>query len=105
MMKKTLIMTFAAAGLMFGASFNGVITDSGCANGDHSKMKMGSDAQCTLACVKQMKAKYVLWDGKQSYTLSDQTAPEKFAGQKVMVVGTLDAKTNTIQVSSIMAAR
>lgn len=104
-MKKALTVTFVAASLMFGASFNGVITDSGCANGDHSKMKMGADAQCTLACVKQMKAKYVLWDGKQSYTLSDQTAPEKFAGQKVMVMGTLNAKTNTIQVSSIMAAK
>jgi|SRR5579872_2788319 len=104
-MKKALTLSFIAAGLVFGASFNGVITDSGCANGDHSKMKMGSDAQCTLACVKQMKAKYVLWDGKESYTLSDQTAPEKFAGQKVMVMGTLDAKTKTIQVSSIMAAK
>lgn len=104
-MKKALTLTLVAAGMMFGASFNGVITDSGCANGDHSKMKMGSDAQCTLACVKQMKAKYVLWDGKQSYTLSDQTKPGKFAGQKVMVMGTLDAKSNTIQVSSIAAAK
>jgi hypothetical protein len=47
----------------------------------------------------------VLYDGKDIYTLSDQQAPEKFAGQRVTVVGTLDAKTRTIQVDSIAAAR
>jgi hypothetical protein len=36
---------------------------------------------------------YVLFDGKNAYTLSDQQTPEKFAAQKVSVVGTLDAKT------------
>jgi hypothetical protein len=33
---------------------------------------------------------FVLFDGKDVYQLSDQQAPEKFAGQKVTVVGTLD---------------
>jgi starvation-inducible outer membrane lipoprotein len=47
----------------------------------------------------------VLYDGKDAYTLSDQQAPEKFAGQRVTVVGTLDATTKTIQVDSIAAAR
>jgi hypothetical protein len=37
--------------------------------------------------------------------LSDQRTPEKFAGQKVRVVGTLDAKTKAIQVDSISAAK
>jgi hypothetical protein len=37
--------------------------------------------------------------------LSDQKAPQKFAGTRVRVVGTLDAKTGTIQVSSINAAK
>ena len=50
-------------------------------------------------------ALYVLFDGKQTYTLSDQQAPEKFAGKKVMVAGTLDAKSNTIRVDSISAAK
>ncbi len=36
---------------------------------------------------------------------SDQQTPEQFAGQKVMVTGTLDADTKTIQVDSIIAAR
>jgi hypothetical protein len=47
----------------------------------------------------------VLYDGKAAYTLSDQKTPEEFAGKKVIVTGSLDAKTNTIQVDSITAAK
>jgi hypothetical protein len=47
----------------------------------------------------------VLEDGKMVYVLSDQKTPAAFAAQKVKVVGTLDAKTRTIQVDSITAAR
>lgn len=87
-------------------TFTGVITDSMCANGDHSRMRMGAaDAECAIACVQAHDAMYVLYDGKQVYTLSDQKTPEKFAGQKVRVTGTLDAKSKTIQVDSIAAAR
>ena len=43
--------------------------------------------------------------GKEAYTLSDQKTPEKFAAQRVTVIGTLDAKTKTIQVDSITAAK
>ena len=47
---------------------------------------------------------YVLYDGKEVYTLSDQQTSEKFAGKKVTVTGTLDATTRTIQMDSITAA-
>jgi hypothetical protein len=84
------------------AEFRGVITDDNCDNGDHSRMKMGdTDAECTVACINAHGASYVLFDGKTAYTLSDQKSPERFAGKKVRVVGTLDAKGKTIQVSSI----
>ena len=87
-------------------TFTGVITDSMCERGDHSRMRMGStDAECTVACVQAHGALYVLFDGKDVYTLSDQEKPEKFAGQKVTVTGTLDAKTKTIQMDSIAAAK
>jgi hypothetical protein len=86
--------------------FTGAITDSMCAMADHSRMRMGSnDAECTVACVEAHGALYVLYDGKEVYTLSDQKTPEKFAGKKVTVTGTLDAKTKTIQVESITAAK
>src|SRR5690242_16677080 len=103
-MTKAIALTFLTAGLMFGATFTGMISDSGC-KGDHKAMNMGNDAQCTAACVKAHGAKYVLWDGKDAYTLSDQKAPEQFAGKKVTVMGTLDTKTSTIKVDSMEAAQ
>jgi hypothetical protein len=87
-------------------TFTGVITDSMCDDGDHSHMRMGpTDADCTKACIDAHGASYVLYDGKQSYMLSDQNTPEKFAGQRVTVTGSLDAKTKTIRVESIAAAK
>jgi hypothetical protein len=86
--------------------FTGIITDSMCALADHSRMRMGpTDAECTIACINAHGAQYVLYDGKEVYTLSDQKTPEKFAAKKVRVTGTLDAKTKTIQVDSITAAK
>jgi hypothetical protein len=87
-------------------TFTGIVTDNMCANADHSQMKMGpTDAECTVACINSHGALYVLYDGKEAYTLSDQQTPEKFAGEKVTVAGTLDAKTKTIHVDSINAAK
>jgi len=86
--------------------FTGAITDSMCSRANHSQMQMGpTDADCTVACVQAHGALYVLFDGKHVYTLSDQQAPEKFAGKKVTVTGTLDAKTRTIHVDSMIAAK
>jgi hypothetical protein len=86
--------------------FTGIITDSMCATADHSRMRMGpTDAECTVACSDAHGAQYVLYDGKEAYTLSDQKIPERFAGRKVTVTGTLDAKTKTILVDSINAAK
>jgi hypothetical protein len=70
----------------------------------HSAMQMGpTDADCARACVAAHGARYVLFDGKNVYALSDQKTPEKFAGQAVRITGTLDAKTKTITVQSIAA--
>jgi hypothetical protein len=87
-------------------TFTGIITDSVCDKGDHSQMRMGpTDAECAGACISDHGATYVLYDGKDVYTLSDQKLPEKFVAKKVRVVGTLDVKTKTIHVDSISAAR
>ncbi|PYS14977.1 MAG: hypothetical protein DMG15_06255 [Acidobacteria bacterium] len=99
-----IVSTLAAAQAK--QTFTGTITDSMCPAGDHSRMRMGStDAECTLACVSAHGADLVLYDGKEVYTLSDQQTPEKFAGKKVAVTGTLDTKTKTIRVDSITAAK
>jgi hypothetical protein len=89
-----------------GQSFTGVVTDSMCDNGDHSAMRMGpTDAECTLACVSAHGAVYVLWTGKETWQLSDQKTPEKFAGKKVRVTGTPDPKKHMIQVDSMVLSR
>jgi hypothetical protein len=107
-MKHLIASLLAVAGLSAAdkATFTGSITDNMCARAGHAQMRMGpTDADCTTACVGAHGAMYVLLDGKNVYTLSDQRTPEKFAGQKVKVTGTLDAKTNTIQVESIAAEK
>jgi hypothetical protein len=108
----SLIVTALIAALVAAPAkqkFTGVVTDSMCSSADHKGMSMGpTDAECTVACVLAHGALYVLYDGKEVYTLSDQATPEKFAGKKVTVVGTLDAKTRTIMdngVDSITAAK
>ncbi len=99
-----IVATLAAAQAK--QTFTGTITDSMCPAGDHSRMRMGStDAECAIACVSAHGAPYVLFDGKEVYSLSDQQTPEKFAGKKVTVTGTLDAKTKTIRVDSMTASK
>jgi len=107
-MRKLIVSTFAAATLMMAAdskTFTGVITDNMCDKADHKDMKMGIDPKCVVECVKGMNGKYVLFDGKDAWELSDQKTPEKFAAKKVTVTGTLDEKTKTIKVEKIAAAK
>ncbi|PYS08997.1 MAG: hypothetical protein DMG17_27870 [Acidobacteria bacterium] len=102
----SLLLTATLAAAQAKQTFTGTITDSMCPTGDHSRMRMGSnDAECTLACISAHGAMFILYDGKEAYTLSDQQTPESFAGKKVTVTGTLDAKTKTIRVDSITAAK
>lgn len=107
-MKPVVLSLFLAVALSAAQekqTFTGVITDEMCPLGTHAHMKMGpTDAECTKACVMSHDSKYMLFDGKSAYFLSDQNTPEKFAAQKVRVTGTLDAKTMTIRVESIAAA-
>jgi hypothetical protein len=108
-MKAVIVGLLAAAALSAvpaKQTFTGTITDDMCARAGHASMRMGpTDAECTVACISIHGSAYVLLDGKNIYALSDQRTPEKFAAQKVKVLGTLDPKTKTIQVDSIGAAK
>ena len=67
---------------------------------------MGStDTSCTIACVDDDRIRFILFDGKETYRLSDQDKSGEFAGKKVVVVGMLDSTIKTIQVNSIAAAK
>jgi hypothetical protein len=91
--------------------FVGEVSDSQCAMNVHSLthshqemlkskgMMGGTSADCANRCDKQMGGEYVLASGKEVYRLDNQTEAEKFAGQRVRVSGTLDAKTKTIHMT------
>ena len=100
------LLTFAVLAPRSRQTFTGTITDAMCDHANHAAMRMApTDAECARACAEEHDAAYVLFDGRQVYQLSDQKAPPRFAGRKVTVAGTLDAKTQTIQVTSIAAAK
>ena len=89
-------------------TFRGAIMDSFCAQlGSHHAITnvASTDRDCTLACVKSGAA-FVLYDSDKriTYRLDDQRKPYNFAGEEVYVMGTYDARTNTIKVRSIQAA-
>jgi hypothetical protein len=108
-MKPLVIALLAGIALSAGAgaeTFVGTIADDMCVTADHSHMRMGStDAECTVACVDAHGAAYVLYDGRNAYTLSARQTLERFAGQSVRITGTLDAKTRTIRVDSVARTR
>ncbi|HLJ49724.1 MAG TPA: hypothetical protein VKU01_27110 [Bryobacteraceae bacterium] len=97
-----LFLLFTISALLLSAeTFTGVITDGMCGK-DHRAMNMGPEPECIKACAKT--SKYVLFDGKKMYKLSDQATPERFAAQRVKVSGTLFEKTGIIKVDHIEAA-
>lgn len=106
---RTLLLSFligGAVGFVPPATFTGTIIDGECVRGGHAAMRMAdTDAECAKACVLSHDASFLLENGASVYQLSDQRLAERFAAQKVVVVGTLDEKTKTIQVESIAAAK
>ena len=86
-------------------TYTGTITDTMC--GAKHTMGIKPDDKCVRECVKKdaKKWKYALSVGAETYVLSDQQTPEKFAAQKVKVTGTLFAKTKILKVDKIEAAR
>ena len=92
-------------------TFRGEVSDSQCAMNVHSlthshqemlkskSLMGGTSAQCAMQCAKQMGGEFVLAAGKEVYRLDNQAEAEKFAGQRVKVSGSLDAKTKTIHMA------
>ena len=77
-----------------------------CARADHSKMKMGVQRRRVRQRLRRVARRRLRAVRRQdSHTLKGKPELKKFAGQKVQVTGTLDAKTSTIQVDSVSAAK
>jgi hypothetical protein len=92
--------------------YKGEISDSQCAFGVHSRhrshdemLAMGhagsTPADCTRYCVHNRGGRYVLETRHDVFKLDNQELAEKYAGQSVKLIGTLDPKTNVIQVKRI----
>ncbi len=101
-----LLTLVSLSGTQAAQTFSGTITDDMCGADGHIVMRMGpTDAECAHLCVMSHDAAYVLLDGKTVYFLTDQARAGKLAGQTVRIVGTLNARTKTIAVDSIRAAK
>ena len=76
-------------------TLTGVVSDAMC--GAAHMMKGKSDAECTRLCVKE-GSKYALVVGKTVYSLDGDVADlDKYAGQKVMVTGTVTGETMAVK--------
>src|SRR5215471_10489610 len=95
-------------------TFRGEIADSQCALNVHSlsqshkemmemKPEIKTDAECARFCVKERGGRFVLQIKDKVYKLDAQILAEAWAGQRVKVIGTLNAKTNAITVEKIEA--
>jgi hypothetical protein len=93
-------------------TFEGEIADSQCAMGVHSLNRShkemiemghaGSTAEdCARYCVHSRGGRYMLLTRHDIFKLDNQDMAEKYAGQKIKLTGTLDSKTNIIQVKTI----
>jgi len=95
-------------------TFRGEIADSQCALNVHSltrshqemlksKSMGGTSASCALYCIKYLGGNLVLTSRKHVYHLDNQDLAMKYIGEKVLIEGTLDSKTDTIRISNIHA--
>jgi len=93
-------------------TYTGEISDSQCAFGVHSlhrshdeMIAMGhagsTPGDCTRYCVHNRGGRYVLETKHDVFKLDNQELAEKYAGQTVKLTGTLDPKSNVIQVKNI----
>jgi len=93
-------------------TFRGEIADSQCALNVHSltrshqemlksKSMGGTSASCALYCVRYLGGNLVLTSKKHVYHLDNQDLAMKYIGEKVLVEGTLDSKTDTVHIVKI----
>ena len=94
-------------------TFRGEVSDSQCALNVHSltrsheemlksKSMGGTSRSCSQYCIEHLGGELVLSSGATVFRLDNQSAARQFVGQRAKVVGTLDPKTKTIHIVSIV---
>jgi hypothetical protein len=103
LMASVAALTFGAASLFAQEpqTITGTVSDAMC--GAHHMMKGATAAQCTRACVKQGSDFALVSDGKVYTLKGDKTQFDKFAGENVVVKGTVSG--TTISVDTIGAPK
>ena len=118
------IATLSAAGILAWANaayaqagavktFRGEVSDSQCALNVHSltrsheemlksKSMGGTSRSCSQYCIEHLGGELVLSSGATVFRLDNQSAAREYAGRKAKVVGTLDPRTKTIHIVSIV---
>ena len=118
------IATLCAAGILAWANaayaqagavktFRGEVSDSQCALNVHSltrsheemlksKSMGGTSRSCSRYCIDHLGGELVLSSGATVFRLDNQSAARDYAGHKAKVVGTLDPRTKTIHMVSIV---
>jgi hypothetical protein len=98
MRKFVLGITFVSALAMtaMAAEWSGYISDSGCAAKQGAKAAADSHAGCAKGCIKRGdKAVLVTTEGKV-YAIANQDKVVDHAGEKVTLVGEIDADSITV---------
>ena len=72
-------------------TLKGYVTDTYCG---YNRVNQAPTAECTLKCVKNSHAKYAFFNfaDKKVYILNPQSEAAKYAGQTVVVQGTVGAE-------------
>ena len=94
-------------------TFRGEVSDSQCALNVHSltrsheemlksKSMGGTSRSCSQYCIEHLGGELVLSSGATVFRLDNQSAAREYAGRKAKVVGTLDPKTKTVHIVSIV---
>jgi hypothetical protein len=118
------IATLCAAGILACANaayaqagavktFRGEVSDTQCALNVHSltrsheemlksKSMGGTSRTCSQYCIEHLGGELVLSSGATVFRLDNQSAAREYAGHKAKVVGTLDPRTKTIHIVSIV---
>ena len=106
------ILSVAAAAHSQTKVFHGEVSDSQCALNVHSltsshqemlksKSMGGTSNTCAVYCIQHLGGYLVLSAGKDVFRLDRPDLVHGFEGQKVKIVGVLDAKLNQIHVLKI----
>src|ERR1700691_235979 len=86
------LLTFSFTASAMAAEFKGFVEDTACAG----KPGMAGDSECAKSCMKRASpAVLVTTDGK-IYKIDDQSKIVSWAGENVVVEGTLKGDTITI---------